>query len=197
MDRRPLLLAAALATGLAPVLSACGRADDPTGEWYGDWDIAGGCAGTSPAGIQRQDALGRPADVCPAELPASAWTWVIYGAEWCQASRSQAARIREFDQRSRDWMDVLTVLTSAEPLVLPGRRDAMAWAGRTGLPPERVLFAPREADMRTVPQHLLIGPAGTTQFRWIGVLEVAEMLDIAIGFRDGTRKPQLRRKPVR
>jgi hypothetical protein len=120
-----------------------------------------------------------------------------YGAEGCEASRSQAARTREFEQRCRSWMEALRMLTSAEPRGLPSRSDAITWAACTGLPPTRVLHAPLEADMRIVPQHLLMGPAGTTQFRWIGVLEVGGMLDIAIGFRDGTRQPKLRLLPAR
>lgn len=195
MNRRRLITAATLAPLLPPLLGACGR-DDPTGEWYSNWDLDGGCASRLPA-LPRQDAQGRVADICPVDAAGAGWTWVFYGADWCQASRSQAARIAEFDRRSRDWLEVLTVLTSAEPLVVPKRSDALAWAARTGLPPARVLFAPQEDDPRTVPQHLLIGPAGATQWRWIGVLEVAEMVDIATGFRDGTRQPRVRRLPQR
>ena len=191
MDRRHLLAAAAL----GPLLAACSRGD-PTGEWYSNWDLDGGCTSSMPA-TPRLDALGRTADICPAVACNTGWTWVFYGADWCPASRTQAARMPEFDRRRPAWLELITVLTSAEPLVLPRRSDAQAWAARTGLPQARVLFAPQEDDPRTVPQHLLIGPAGTTSWRWIGVLEVAEMLDTAIAFRDGTRQPRVRRIAAR
>lgn len=195
MNRRHLLLA----TTLAPLLAACGR-DDLTGEWYSDWDLAGGCAAGNAnrsAGPVRVDASGRSADICPPDPGGDIWTWVLYGAEWCPASRSQAAHMREFDHRCREWVDVLSVFTGAEPLVPPLQREALAWAARTGLPPERVLFAPREADSRVVPQHLLLNPAGNTVWRWNGVLRADEMLDVAVGFRMGLRQPNLRRGPQR
>ncbi len=194
MNRRRLIAAASLAP-LLPPLADCGR-DDLSGEWYSDWDLAGGCTSEGPA-VARLDALGRPADICPSDPTATHWTWVMYGGAWCSASRSQAGRMRDFDQRCREWMEVLTVLTGAEPLQLPTRGDALAWASATGLPPERVLFAPTEVDTRIVPQHLLLSPEGRTLYRFNGVLGVDEMLDLAVGFRMGLRQPKLRRLPSR
>lgn len=86
---------------------------------------------------------------------------------------------------------------SLAPLVPPGQCGALARARRVGLPPERVRFAPRETDSRTVPRHLLLNPAGRTPWRWIGVLAVVEMVYTAVGCCRGLRQPSLRRLPLR
>lgn len=191
---------ALLALGLLPLAAGpgCGR-QDPTGEWYTQWDLAGACRVAGP-GTARLDARGRRADICDAYADGAGggWTWVFYGAPWCSASRWQAARMAAFDAAVQGRAQVFGVLTGgAEPLQRPRLPDAQAWAAVTGLPPGQVLFDPADDDARTIPQHLLLDAGGATVYRWIGGLDVTAMQALLDDFHSGRRRPRVRAMPAR
>ncbi len=183
---------------LTAVLAGCMRRGSEPGEWYSNWDLAGGCA-TDRSPVRWRDALGETSHFCPADEPGGAaspdgWTWVFYGAPWCGTSQRQAARMREFIDRVAGRARVYTVITAGgEPFTVPGVSDALAWAGRTGLPLRRVLFDPAEPDNRQIPQHLLVGPDARTWWRFVGGLPVEMMLEVLEDFASGRRQPRVRR----
>ncbi|MBK1674010.1 hypothetical protein CKO35_11960 [Ectothiorhodospira shaposhnikovii] len=171
---------------LALPLFSCGSPRDQTGEFYTDWDRAGGCAGVQSVADDRLDATGRRVDVC--DRVDNGWIWVTYAAAWCGASQSQASPIRELHRSAMPSLQVYTVLTGAdEPFQPAGVGDARRWAGRFGLPPEGVLAEGHST--RTLPQHLLIGPDGRTWYRYIGYLQATEMRDIINDFATSERFP--------
>lgn len=168
-------------------LAACGETDR-TGEFYTDWDIAGGCASGLPGAVRR-DGNNAVSDFC--DLAPGAWIWVTYAAEWCPASRNQAAPATRFARTVGGRADVFTVLTGgAEPFTVAHLGEARAWASENGIDPARILFG-TEPDSRVIPQHLLIGPDGRTWFRYIGQLQTEEMLDIFQDFESGRRQPNM------
>ncbi|WP_412852119.1 TlpA family protein disulfide reductase [Ectothiorhodospira shaposhnikovii] len=168
-----------------PLLS-CGSSRDQTGEFYTDWDRAGGCAAVQLVADERVDGTGRRVDVC--DKVEEGWIWVTYAAAWCGASQTQAAAIRELLRSAGPSLQVYTVLTSAdEPFQPAGVAEARRWAGRFGLPPERVLAEGH--SIRTLPQHLLIGPDGRTWYRYIGYLQATEMQTIIHDFATSERFP--------
>lgn len=172
-------------------LAGCGE-NDRTGEFYTDWDIAGGCVSGLPGAVRR-DGNNAVSDFC--DLAPKGWIWVIYAAEWCPASRNQAAPATRFARTVQGRAEVFTVLTSgAEPFTVPHLGEARAWASRHGIAPTRILFG-TEPDSRVIPQHLLIGPDGRTWFRHIGQLQTEEMLHIFQDFESGLRRPNLPVKP--
>ncbi len=171
-------------------LAACGETDR-TGEFYTDWDIAGGCVSGLPGAVRR-DGNNAVSDFC--DLAPGGWIWVTYAAEWCPASRNQAAPAIRFARTVRDRAEVFTVLTSgAEPFTVARLGEARAWASKHGIAPARILFG-TEPDSRVIPQHLLIGPDGRTWFRYIGHLQTEEMLDIFQAFESGLRHPTMSAK---
>lgn len=177
-------------------LLGCSRGSEP-GEWYSNWDLAGGCQAAQP-GAPWLNAAGEPSGFCPGDdptLPSTAdWTWVFYGAPWCSTSTRQAARMPDFVSRVGSQALVYTVLTAPDgPNAVPQLADVRAWGARTGLPPHRVLFNPRESDNRTVPQHLLIGPDARTWWRFAGGLPVDMMVEVLAEFAAGRRQPRVRR----
>lgn len=174
------------------LLGAC--SDDDVGEFYTDWDLAGGCS-TDSAGADRRNADGNPVDVC-ADVDGH-WTWISYGAGWCATSRQQAPLLAELSRLAPRDLRVYAVVTAGgEVFSVPSRRDAQQWATSAGLAASRVLF---EADggTRTVPQHLLIGPDGRTWFRYVGLLDTTAMQRIVEEFADGTRLSDVRDLGVR
>lgn len=168
------------------VQTACSGSDDQTGEMYTQWDLAGGCASGLPGSIRR-DAENRDADFC--DTVDGAWTWVVYSAAWCSASRNQAYAVRRFFDMSQGRVQVFAVVTSGDdPFVLPTVYDARDWSSLLGLPTSRVLFETESAP-RTIPQHLLLGPDGRTMYRYIGSLEAEDMMRIVGEFASGQRRP--------
>jgi hypothetical protein len=176
---------------LAIVFAGCGETDR-TGEFYTDWDIAGGCVSGLPGAVRR-DGNNAASDFC--DLAPGGWIWVTYAAEWCPASRNQAAPAARFARTVRGRLDVFTVLTSgAEPFTVARLGEVRAWASRHGIASTHILFG-TEPDSRVIPQHLLIGPDGRTWFRYIGQLQTEEMLHIFQEFESGLRRPDLHAKP--
>lgn len=177
----PLLLAA---------LSGC-EGSDGTGEWYTNWDLAGGCA-SDAGGDVRPNGAGGAVDVCDA-LDEHEWVWVTYAAPWCSASRSQAAQIRSLQKSASADLAVYTVLTAGqEPFSPTTAGHARSWAGGFGLPASHVLA---EQSSRTIPQHLLIGPDGRTFYRYVGFLDAQAIQQLLDAFRDGVRFPDVRELP--
>lgn len=186
--------------GLGAGLAGCSRGASEPREWYSSWDLAGGCQSETRA-IAWRNALGEASGVCPGEDPASqrsadaadGWTWVFYGALWCSNSRQQAARMSEFVARVGHRAEVYAVLTGLdEPFTRPQAPDARAWAGTMGLSPRRVLFDPAEEGVRSVPQHLLIGPDRRTWYRFVGGLPTQDMVSLLEDFASGRRLPRVR-----
>ncbi len=174
--------------GLALLLVGCGGGRDSSGEFYTNWDIAGGCA-SDAGGDTRVNALGEPVDVCAAVDP-DGWVWVTYAANWCSSSRSQAPQVQRFSRDTHYPVELFTVLTSSnEPFTPAQISDARAWASAHGLPPQRVLA---EESTRVIPQHLLLGPDGRTWYRYIGHLDSEAMGGLLNDFITGERWPDVR-----
>lgn len=174
----------------ALILGGC-EGDDGSGEWYTDWDIAGGCASDS-GGDSRPSAAGTLVDVC-ADVDGQRWIWVTYAAPWCSASQSQAPQIRALQQSATPDLAVYTVLTGGNQPFSPATAShARAWASRYGLAPGHVLA---EESSRTIPQHLLIGPDGRTFYRYVGFLSQDAIRQLVADFRTGTRAPDVRDLP--
>jgi hypothetical protein len=187
--------------GLGAGLAGCSRGGSGPREWYSNWDLAGGCSADA-AGTPWRNALDEASGVCPGEDPSSeraagtpdGWTWVFCGALWCSTSRRQAMRMRESLARVGHRAEVYAVLTGLdEPFTRPRAADALAWAGALGMSPRRVLFDPAEDGLRSVPQHLLIGPDGRTWYRFVGGLSTDDMVSLLEDFASGRRRPRVRR----
>lgn len=172
-------------------LNGCGDGSG-SGEWYTDWDIAGGCA-SDQGGDTRTSGTGTEVDVCH-DVGGFDWIWVTYAAPWCSASNSQAAHIRTFQDSIEPDVALYTVLTSGhEPFSAATISHARAWASAKGLPPDHVLA---EESIRTIPQHLLIGPDGRTYYRYVGFLQTEDMLQLLDDFRRSHRVPDVRPLPA-
>lgn len=170
------------------LLTGCGSGGDSSGEFYTNWDLAGGCR-SDEGGAGRYNAQGDLVDVCAAVDP-SRWVWVTYAAGWCTTSRTQAPQIRQFTGSANQAVTVFTVLTGGDEVFTdPGLAGARAWSRSYGLPPERVLI---EESSRVIPQHLILGPNGRTWYRYIGFLTTAEMVEILDEFANGARHPNVR-----
>jgi hypothetical protein len=183
----------ALAGLLLVAACADNHSGSGSGEYYTRWDLAGGCAGEATAD-ERRNAEGKPVDVC-APSRRGQWTWVSYAAGWCSASRRQATVVSALARAGRRDLEVFTVLTSGDEVFVPAQTgDAKSWSAAYGMPEARVLFGPDEGS-RTVPQHLLIGPDGETWYRYIGRLELAEMMQLLDDFASGLRTPDVRELP--
>ena len=179
------------AAWLITCLSAC-SSEIGSGEWYTDWDIAGGC--TSPQGGDvRTSGAETRVDVCAA-VGRDTWIWVTYGAPWCSASKSQAQQIRAFVDRAPPSVLAYAVLTSGDQPFSPATTaHAREWARFYGLPASNVLT---EQSSRTVPQHLLIGPSGRTYYRYVGFLRSSEIEELLDEFRQRIRAPDVRSLPL-
>lgn len=117
--------------------------------------------------------------------------WVIYVAEWCPASRQQRPWAAQAFRNFPDGTDVAVVLTGGDVVFEPATLDlARAWSAAMGLAQTRVAVA--EEGVRTVPQHLLLGPDGRTLWRYNGVLEAGTMIALLEDFRSGRRLPAVR-----
>ncbi|WP_201217098.1 TlpA family protein disulfide reductase [Halochromatium roseum] len=172
------------------ILSGC-ESHDGTGEWYTNWDLAGGCTSDS-GGDTRPSGAGTAVNVCErvAEQP---WIWVVYAAPWCNASQSQAQQIRALQQNASAELAVYTVLTSGQDPFSPATvSQARSWASRYGLDAHHVLA---EESTRTIPQHLLIGPDGRTFYRYVGFLSEGAINEVLGDFREGIRVPNVRELP--
>ena len=166
------------------LLASCGS-PDTTGEFYTDWDRAGGC--NSPeGGAGRNNANGDLVDVC---RDSASFKWVTYAGLWCSTSKTQAPQVRAFHNSAGPDVAVYTVLTSGtDPFVGARIQDARTWAASHGFPGSHVLI---EETTRVLPQHLLIGPDGYTWYRYIGYLTADEMHTIRREFASGIRYPDV------
>jgi len=168
-------------------VSGCGSRDS-SGEFYTDWDLAGGCTITE-GGASRPSGAGGLVNVC-ADVDRYDWIWVTYAAAWCSTSGRQAPQIRAFAASTGPRVKVYTVLTSGtEPFVGATEHDARAWAGSHRLPASQVLA---EESTRVIPQHLLIGPDARTWYRHVGFLNSEEMSRLLHEFEEGVRVPNVR-----
>lgn len=185
--------AGGLATAAVLLVAACGS-PDKSGEFYTQWDLAGGCT-SGLASAERYDANGDVQEVC--DYAEDAWVWVTYAAQWCSVSQRQAPEVRRFSERSGPDVEVFTVLTGgADVSISATRRDAQSWSRAHGLRPSRVLYDVDHGG-RVLPQHLLLGPDGRTWYRYIGSLSADEMQQLVDDFADGRREPRVREMPVR
>lgn len=183
------LIGIALLAGLLNLAGCSGGSG--SGEWYTDWDIAGGCA-SDPVGDTRASGAGTQVDVCDA-VDGETWIWVTYAAPWCSASKGQATQIRAFKNQADPNVILYAVMTSGDEPFSPATvGHARSWAGKFGLPAARVLT---EESTRTTPQHLLIGPDGRTFYRYVGFLDAAEMHQLLEDFRQSIRMPDARPLP--
>lgn len=177
---------AALASALA--LGGCGLGpDDPSGEWYSDWDRAGGCQGAMDRNADWTNAFGEPVDACdwPGEF-----VWITYAAMWCRTSESQAPRLTEAIRRAGGDVRFVTTLTGGSEVFTPAStEDARRWADRFGL--ARAMTVTEGHSTRTIPQHALIGPDGRTWFRYVGYIDADEILELLEAFRSGERVPRV------
>lgn len=171
-------------------LGGCGSGSS-SGEWYSNWDIAGGCS-SDQGGDMRASGAGTQVDVCAA-VGEHDWVWVTYAAPWCSASRSQASQVRAFKNNADPNLAVYTVLTAGdEPFTPATISHARSLAASYGLAPDHMLA---EESSRTIPQHLLIGPDGRTYYRYVGFLAADEMRQILDDFRESRRMPDVRSLP--
>ena len=183
---RSAVLAMWVALFVASVLG-CGSRDG-SGEFYTDWDLAGGCSSTE-GGAGRPSGAGGMVDIC-ADVGRYDWIWVTYAAAWCSSSGRQAPQIRAFATSAGPRVKVYTVLTSGtEPFVGATEHDARAWAGTHRLPASHVLA---EQSTRVIPQHLLIGPDGRTWYRYVSSLGSEEMSWLLREFEEGAKVPDVR-----
>lgn len=174
------------------ILSGC-NSKDPTGEYYTDWDIAGGCASNIDRS-SRLSANGESIDVCD-DTSLYNWIWVTYAAPWCNASSQQAPHIRRLTDTASTQLQIYTVMTGGDqPFVDATIQDAQRWSSRFSLPPNRVLI---EEGSRVIPQHLIIGPDSKTWYRYIGHMTTEEMQDILADFQEGRKYPNVRSLPRR
>lgn len=166
-------------------LGARGSADQ-SGEFYTDWDEAGGCTSDRGAGPARIAASGEEIDVCA--YPGD-FVWISYVAPWCSTSAAQAPHFRAAAQvpltRTRF---VMSLTSGREPFTAATRQDALAWANRYGL--DRRMVAAEGHSVRTIPQHALIGPDGRTWYRYIGLLDEDEIYALLADFQNGAREPR-------
>lgn len=173
---------------LLVLVTGCGGKKDSTGEFYTNWDIAGGCV-SDRGGDTRPSAAGTQVNVCD-DVSSSSWIWVSYAAPWCTASKEQAPVISSLLRSSGSHLAVYKVLTSGnEPFVGATSSDIRAWARSYKLPADSVLA---EKSTRVLPQHLLIGPDGRTWYRYIGYLSRQEIETLIDEFESGARMPNIR-----
>ena len=173
-----------LGIALLPLLlCACGRSDNPEGEFYTDWDQAGGCASTMARTVDWINGHGVPVDVCA--FPGN-FVWVTYAALWCSTSQNQAPHVSAVVRSNTGTARFITTLTGgSEPFTEATVRDAAQWAARFGL--DRTWVVTEGHSTRTIPQHALIGPDGRTWFRYIGMLRGEEIATLLDEFRSGAR----------
>ncbi len=166
-------------------LAACGQ-EDQSGEFYTNWDEGGGCTNPRGAGPARVNALGEQIDVCgyPGDF-----VWISYGAPWCSASAQQMPYLRAAVRQAPPKTHFFMSLTAGrEPFAPATDRDVRDWARQHALSPH--IVAREDHSVRTLPQHALIGPDGSTWFRCTGTLRDEEILGLLADFQSGRREPK-------
>ena len=101
------------------------------------------------------------------------YLWVDYAAEWCSYCEPQARTLKGLEQRYRDQIRFLTVVTgTAKVMEPPSAETAMQWARRFDLDPDRVL-----ANFRTntLPYHILYSPSGAILFQDSGLFDAGKI----------------------
>jgi thiol-disulfide isomerase/thioredoxin len=101
------------------------------------------------------------------------YLWVDYAAEWCSYCGPQARTLKGLEQRYRDQIMFLTVVTgTAKVMEPPSAKTAMQWARRFDLDPDRVL-----ANFRTdtLPYHILYSPSGAILFQGSGLFDAGKI----------------------
>ena len=101
------------------------------------------------------------------------YLWVDYAAEWCSYCEPQARTLKGLEQKYRDQIMFLTVVTgTAKVMEPPSAETAMQWARRFDLAPDRVL-----ANFRTntLPYHILYAPSGAILFQGSGLLDAGKI----------------------
>ena len=95
------------------------------------------------------------------------YLWVDHAAAWCSYCAPQTATIKTLARRYRDRLEFLTVVTGTDAVMQPPTAaDAMQWAERFGLDPERVLA---RFGTDTLPYHVLYSPRGEVLFQGSGL----------------------------
>ncbi len=153
------------AVTLLLLFSACGQDDRYVGK-MDDTSWAGQVTPTNT--ISRVNANGRMVSI---DEFRGRFVWAEYSAPWCSPCIPQARAIRRLDQRYRDKVVFLTVITSASTDYgdVPTQKTAKAWAAKTRLNPDRVVAATNLFG-RTIPSHILYSPEGHALFRHEGLL---------------------------
>ncbi|MDP2226020.1 MAG: hypothetical protein Q8J78_00885 [Moraxellaceae bacterium] len=179
---------------LLPVLTttlllACGGASETAvGEFYTDWDKAGGCTSSIPRDAPWRSADGSDIDICDWR---GEFVWVTYAALWCGTCHNQAPQFRGAIADAGQHARFLTTLTGGiEVFSEASRDDAKSWARRFGFTPAQVVTEGHST--RTVPQHLLLGPDGRSWYRHVGLLRRDEIVAILADFRSGARSANVR-----
>lgn len=147
---------------------ACGP-DDP---YVGHMDDTSYAGQVTPAKtIGRVNAKGQ---IISIDQFRGRFVWAEYSAPWCSPCIPQARAIRQLDQRYRDKVIFLTVITSASTNYgdVPTQETARAWAAKTRLNPDRVVAATNLYG-RKIPSHILYSPEGHALFRHEGLLSAA------------------------
>lgn len=166
------------------VLVGCSNSDS-SGEFYTNWDKAGGCTVPQENSIIRRSASGQEIDTCGFR---GEYVWTTYAGSWCQASGEQAPAITALSRRPPENTLIVTSLTSgSDPFTAATQQDAKRWAKRYGQDPDWV--ATEGQSTRVLPQHALIGPDGQTWYRYIGYLDEQQIRQLLTEFRSGTRRP--------
>ena len=175
--------AAALTLTLCVALGAC-IGDDESGEFYTDWDRAGGCLGGNrePWG---KSLAGEPLGPC---MFSGQFVWVSYDALWCATCRRQATDTATAAASGPAYTVFVSVITGGPEVFVEASDDEMrGWAQTYGLDPRFVVS--EGGSSRSVPQHALIGPDGRTWYRYAGLLPANRILDLIEDFRLGRRQP--------
>lgn len=181
--QRPPRSSAARLAALCFALAGCVTSEG-SGEYFTDWDRAGGCLSGDdrPWGVSL---AGKPLGPCEFR---GRFVWVTYDALWCAPCRMQAVATAEAARRGSAHTVFMSVLTGGSTPFAPATEAEMRrWAERLELDAERVVS--EGATSRTVPQHALIGPDGRTWLRYVGPMSAQAILDTIDAFRRGKRTP--------
>jgi thiol-disulfide isomerase/thioredoxin len=164
------------------VMAGCGGDRQPDNPYLGNMnDFSYSGQVTPDEIIYRISASGR--DVSIAEFEGH-FIWADYAGPWCQPCVNQAQAIKSLENNFGDRVVFLTVMTSKSPQYedVPDRQTALAWAGRFGLDPDKVVVA-TNLWAWTVPTHILYSPEGHTLYRSTGYLpadQIASLLSTYI-----------------
>lgn len=154
------------------------------GQYYTDWDRAGACASgdDKPWGASL---AGKPLGPCSF---GGNLVWISYDALWCGPCRAQTAATSEAARQAPDHTVFMWVLSGGSKMFTPASEPELRrWAEQFALDPAFVVS--EGATARTLPQHALIGPDGRTWFRYVGLMNAAQILDTIRDFRLGKRQP--------